>query len=195
MENTKEPFNIQCPEDIPHGRLITKEKRHELFGKVAGGGGSMKPEVYQRRQIECGTGTKCHTTYTRINKRTCEMRDIAHPMKQDDGFDYTENFDGKQVFSENTVMINLKSVVGKGGSQTRTPRDECYPFIDAQLKYILQSNSTNYFFANIFDGDEAASKMRMFLYLLELPEYSAVKKYVYVGDLRGYFDWVNNVVL
>jgi len=111
-------------------------------------------------------------------------------MIHKNGFDYTENFDGVQEVYNKKIYINLKSVVGKGGSQTRTLRDECYPFVNAQLDYLLKSKKIDCFFANIFDGDEASSKMKMFHYLLELPEFSAVKKYVYVGDLKGYFAWV-----
>jgi hypothetical protein len=111
-------------------------------------------------------------------------------MRKEDGFDYTENFDGKQEISGKTIWVNLKSVVGTGGSQTRTLRDECYPFINAQLHYLNKSQKTDCYFANIFDGDEAAAKMKMFHYLLHLPEFSTVKKYVYVGDLKGYFEWL-----
>ena len=186
---------IYCPDDIVAGYLITKEQRISVHGRVAGGSGSMKPETYQRDKIEQGTQTPCDTTSVRINKRTGEMHEIAHPMKHVNGFDYTENFDGMQQFGEHIVWINLKSVVGKGGSQTRTLRDECYPFIEAQLNYILKTQSTTYFFANIFDGDEAASRMLMFQYLLDLPEFTAVKKYVYVGDLKKYFEWLKTTVL
>jgi hypothetical protein len=189
--NLMEASTIVCPEGVIDGRLFTKEKRQELYGRVAGGGGSTKPEKYQREQITLGTGRVCNTTQTRINWRKNEMKEISHPMLKEDGFDYTENFDGKQEFSSNTVWVNLKSVVGTGGSQTRTLRDECYPFVNAQLLYLVKSNSSNCFFANIFDGDEAASKMKMFHYLLGLPEFSDVKKYVYVGDLKGYFAWVS----
>jgi hypothetical protein len=115
-------------------------------------------------------------------------------MTKDDGFDYTENFDGKQVFPSATVWVNLKSVVGAGGSQTRTLRDECYPFINHQLNYLVKSKKTDCYFANIFDGDEAAKKMKMFNYLIALPEFSEVKKYVYVGDLKEYFSWLKTVV-
>lgn len=183
-----------CPEGVIDGRLITKEKRQEMFGKIAGGGGSRKPEEYQKKQIVEGTGRPCHTTHTRINWRKNEMMENSQPMRKEDGFDYTENFDGKQIFAENTLWINLKSVVGTGGSQTRTLRDECYPFVNAQLDYLLKSKKTNCFFANIFDGDEASAKMKMFHYLIGLPEFSTVKKYVYVGDLKGYFAWVNSNV-
>jgi len=188
MEKTS--LNIICPEGIIDGCLFTKEKRQDLYGKIAGGGGSRKPEEYQKEQIVLGTGRPCNNTQTRINWRKNEMTENAQPMRKEDGFDYTENFDGRQVFAPNTVWVNLKSVVGTGGSQTRTLRDECYPFVNAQLDYLLKSKKTNCFFANIFDGDEAWSKMKMFHYLLGLPEFSTVKKYVYVGDLKGYFAWV-----
>jgi hypothetical protein len=44
------------------------------------------------------------------------------------------------------------------------------------------------------DGDEAHSTMGKFQYLLELPEFAEVKKYVYVGDLSGYFAWFKTVM-
>lgn len=192
MEASK--YNIACPEGVINGHLFTKEKRQELYGKVAGGGGSKKPEDYQRQQIIKGTGNPCNSTHTRINWRKNEMVESSRPMMKDDGFDYTENFDGKQVFPLAIVWINLKCVVGTGGSQTRTLRDECYQFVNAQLNYLVKSKKTDCYFANIFDGDQCAEKMRMFNYLLNLSEFSEVKKYVYVGDLRGYFAWINSIV-
>ena len=154
----------------------------------------MNPEIYQRAQIIKGTGTSCDETNFRINWRTNEMVEIQFPMKNTNGFDYTEDFDGRQVFDTKTVWVNLKCVVGKGGSQTRTLRDECYRFICSQLDYLLKTHSSTCFFANIFDGDEAASKMKMFMYLLALPEYDTVSKFIYVGDLKGYFDWLKSSV-
>lgn len=164
-----------------------------MFG-VQKGGSSTKHETYARKTIEQGTGKPCPPTSMRINKRTNEMVEIAHPMKNDNGFDFTENFDGKQVFGQTTAWVNLKSVVGTGGSQTRTLRDECYPFVDAQLNFLLKSKKTDMYFANIFDGDEAAAKKKMFDYLLTLPEFAGVKKYVYVGDLLGYFAWLKTSI-
>ena len=172
------------------GCLYTKEKRQELYGIVAGGAGSMKPEIFQRNMVELGTCHDCFKTNMRINTYTNEMKNQTRPMTKEDGFEWTENFDGKQVFSSNTVWVNFKSVVGTGGSQTRTLRDECYPFVKAQLNWLVKSKTTNNYFANIFDGDEAAAKMKQFKYLLNLPEFSTVKKYMYVGDLKGYFSWV-----
>jgi len=183
-------LNIVCPEGVIDGCLFTKEKRHELLGLVAGGAGSKKPEDYQRAQIESGTGRQCVKTHTRINWRKNEMLEKRQPMRNNDGFDYTEDFDGMQIYSPNTVWYNMKSVVGTGGSQTRTLREGCYNFVVAQLAYLTKSNKSDYYFVNIFDGDEAAKKMSMFHYLLARPEYSTVKKYVYVGDLKGCFPWI-----
>lgn len=194
MATEKTSLDIVCPEGVIDGCLFTQEKRQELYGKVAGGGGSRKPEEYQKRQVVLGTGRPCYTTHMRINWRTNEMIENAQPMRKADGFDYTENFDGKQVFDPITVWINLKSVVGKGGAQTRTLRDECYRFVIAQLHYLLKSKKTDCFFANIFDGDEAASKMMMFHHLRGHSEFSTVVKYVYVGDLKAYFAWLKEHV-
>lgn len=177
-----------CPVNVLDGHLYTKEKRHELYGSVAGGGGSMKPEQFQREAIVVGTGRPCPKTNARINTRQHTLSDIAHPMKNKDGFDYTEDFDGKQEFNQTTVWINLKSVVGTGGAQTRALR-ECYKHVEAQLNYLLKSKKQDYF-ANVFDGDEAARQMRLFRYLLDLPEFDKVKDHVYVGDLKGYFAWL-----
>jgi hypothetical protein len=186
-------LNINCPAGVMEGCQYTKEKRQELYGVVAGGAGSMKPEAFQREMVISGTSLPCPKTNMRINTRTNQMKEISQPMIQEDGFDWTENFDGKQEISSKKVWVNFKSVVGTGGSQTRTLRDECYPFTKAQLNWLVKSNTTDNYFANIFDGDEAAAKMRQFKYLLNLPEFSTVKKYVYVGDLKSYFPWLKQI--
>jgi hypothetical protein len=36
--------------------------------------------------------------------------------------------------------------------------------------------------------------MDKFEYEIKKPEFSTVKKYVYVGDLKGYFDWLKAIV-
>jgi hypothetical protein len=187
-------LNIKCPNDIIEGSKITKEKRHELYGKVAGGSGSTKPELYQRSKIIEGTGVSCNKCDIRINKRTNSLDKSAHPMKKENGYDYTENFDGYQEINNKNIYLNLKSVVGAGGSQTRTLRDECYPFVEAQLNFLKLYPESNTYFANIFDGDQAAKNMNKFQYLCSLDEYCSIKSRVYVGDLKGYFDWLKIIV-
>ncbi len=177
---------INCPKDVVSGYLITKEKRQELFGQVAGGAGSRKPEIYQRKKIVDGTGIQCPETNTRINLRTNTLKNIAHPNTKNDGFDYSEDFDGIQSINDNKIYINLKCIVGKGGAQTRSLR-EVYWFVEGQLKSLI--NMEKVYFANILDGDEAHSTMSKFEYLLNQEEFKSVKNRVYVGDLKGYFDW------
>lgn len=183
---------ISCPEDVVDGCLITKDKRHELFGQVAGGAGSRKPEEFQRDKIVKGTGFPCPKTNTRINLRTNSLKNIAHPNVETDGFDYSEDFDGVQNVKEKQIYINLKCIVGSGGTQTRSLR-EVYWFVEGQL-HTLKPNG-NVYFANILDGDYASECMPKFVYLLSLPQFQDVKQRVYVGDLKGYFDWFKKTLI
>jgi hypothetical protein len=175
--------------NILEGRLITKTVRQETFGVVAGGAGSRKPEDYQRAAIVQYTGAPCPKTNMRINLRTNALKELAMPNKQTDGFDYSEDFDGCQTFGNKTVYLNLKCIVGSGGSQTRSLR-EVYWFVQGQLNVL---KTTNAYFANILDGDQADSVLPKFQYLLNLDEYSAVKTNVYVGDLKNYIVWATQL--
>lgn len=172
---------------VLEGRLITKTTRQELFGVVAGGAGSRKPEEYQRAMIVQHTGIPCPKTNARINLRTSTLKDVAMPNKHDDGFDYSEDFDGLQIFDKNLVYLNLKCIVGTGGAQTRSLR-EVYWFVQGQLN-VLKAVPEGLYFANILDGDEANSVLPKFKYLLNLDAYKNEKNKVYIGDLKGYLDW------
>ena len=155
----------------------------------------MEPEKYQRDKIIKLTGVECSKTNIRINLRTGELKNISHPNKNNDGFDYTENFDGLQTIDTKNIYINLKCIVGKGGSQTRSLR-EVYNFVEGQLKSLnnKKSDMTNIYFANILDGDEAYTTFEKFNYLLSLDEYKDVKQKIYVGDLKNYFIWWSNII-
>ncbi len=182
---------VVCPDGVIDGRLITKDKRQEVFGQVGGGAGSTEPEQFQRRKIAEGTGHPCPKTNTRIHLRQHYLREVPFPNKKPDGFDYSEDFDGIQVVGPTRVFVNLKCIVGKGGSQTRSLR-EVYWFVEGQL-HVLQSldptERSSTFFANILDGDEAHAVLEKFRYLLALPTFADVRSHVYVGDLKGYFSW------
>lgn len=175
-------------EDILAGHLITKEKRQELFGKVDGGSGSTKIEKYQRLTVVQKTGLPCPKTHVRINLRKNILVEISQPNTQITGFDYSEDFDGVQKFDNKTVYLNFKCIAGKGGVQTRSLR-EVYWFIQGQLNSL--ATISNVYFANILDGDEAHSNMAKFEYILS--EFADVRDKVYIGDLRGYFDWVKKI--
>jgi hypothetical protein len=181
---------VSCPIDVIAGKLMTKEWRQQMFGRVAGGAGSRLIEVYQRQKVVEGTGVPCPKTTMRINLRTNTFHDIAHPNTQANGFDYSEDFDGVQVKGTTRVFLNFKSIASAGGAQTRSLR-EVYWFVEGQLKMLKDHPAV--YFANILDGDEPDSHMDKYSYLLSLPEFADVRQRVYVGDLHGYFEWVKPV--
>ena len=168
-----------------------KAWRHDTFGPVSGGAGSTAMEHWQRKQVEDGTGVVCPKTKMRINVRTKTLHEIAQPNRRPDGFDFTEDFDGIQTFGETTVYLNFKSIVSAGGAQTRSLR-EVYWFVGGQLD--VAKTTPGILFANLLDGDEPASQMDKFQYLLGLEEYAGVRDRVYVGDTRGYFTWLQTRV-
>ena len=149
--------------DIPAGHKWTKEFREERFGKVAGGSGSSAPEKYQLEKLSIlGKITK---TTTRINLTTGEF------VKGTSSFENSENFDGFIQLGGKKVWINLKSIVGSGGSQLRSLR-EVFWFIRGQIK------APNDLYLNILDGDFAAKNMG------KLREGNQ-KRNIYIGDLKG----------
>lgn len=185
---------ISCPSDIICGKNINKEKRHELFGKIAGGSGSVGPEKYQRKKIEEGTEYVCKKTNMRINFKENELINISHPNKYENGFDFSEDFDGVQEIANTLIYINLKCICGKGGNQTRSLR-EVYKFVEGQLNVLLKCNDKNIVFANILDGDESYNHMDKYNYLISDNKYKDVKDKIYIGDLKNYFDWLNSLNL
>lgn len=179
--------DVHCPDDVVAGDQITKAKRHELFGHVNGGANSKQCEHFQRRKIIQGTGLACPSTSARINLRTSQLIDyLPHPNKKTDGFDYSEDFDGVQCWNGKRIYINMKCIADTGGHQIRSLR-EVYWFVQGQLK-VLQ-NEPHLYFANILDGDIAHASFPKFEYTASLPEYENVRHRLYIGDLKGYFDW------
>lgn len=176
------------PDELVYGAAMTMVRRHEMFGKVAGGAKTTLIENYQRKAVEEGTGIRCPKTNYRINFRQNILAECTKPLNLDHGFDYTEDFDGTQDAPFGRVFLSFKSVVGAGGSQTRTLR-ECYHFAEAQLRLLASGEKT--YFANILDGDQAHKCMKHFDHLTSLPEYSQFAKNIYIGNLGGYFDWFN----
>lgn len=183
-------MTIFCPEDIIAGKLITKDKRKEIFGIVSGGSNTSKIEKFQRQKVIDGTGVPCSKTSIRINLRLNTLVDIRHPNIKDDGFDYSEDFDGVQIIGDRKIYINFKCVVGNGGSQTRTMR-EVYWFIQGQFNAVISLN--NVYFANILDGDEAHKCMSKFKHLTSLDTFQTHKNKIYIGDLKDYFEWFNQI--
>ena len=181
---------IMAAMSIVEGKLITKEKRKELFGEVGHGAGSRAPEIFQRKMIEEYSGYPCAKTNMRINLMTYTLTEISRPNTKEDGFNFSEDFDGCQNIQDKKIYVNMKCISGTGGNQTRSLR-EVYWFVRGQLEVIKNSSESNVYFANILDGDEAHNCMSKFQYILH--QYADTKR-VYVGDLRSYFQWLKRIL-
>jgi len=174
------------------GAALTKEKRKELFGNVAGGSGSRKPEDYQRQMIIQETGHACSKTNMRINLRTHQLCPISQPNRMNDGFDYSEDFDGVQMINGRKIYLNMKCIVGQGGSQTRSLR-EVYWFIIGQMNTLSNMLIQNVYFANILDGDESHRRMNIFRHILIDEKYQEISNRIFVGSLAEYIEWVSKL--
>lgn len=111
------------------------------------------------------------------------------PLKKDDGYDWTEDFDGFINTNNKKYYLNLKMVCDNGGAQTRTLR-EVNHFIRCQMNNLMTNNSENIYFINILDGDTSHKSMRYFNNTLN--EFETYKKYVFVGDMYDFDIWWNS---
>lgn len=142
-------------------------------------------ELYQRRVVEKITKMPCGKSNIRINITTKEMLDKKYPMKDVDGFEWTEDFDGFIAKSGLDLYFNFKMICDAGGAQTRTLR-EVYHFVCVQMEYLLAHHSPHVYFINILDGDTSFRSMDKFGYLLNQPQYSRVREQVFVGDMKQF---------
>ncbi len=168
---------------IPSALYQTKIWRQQRSWYATGK--SNECEIYQIRMIEQIIHQKWVKTQDRIHMRKLLISPKKYPMRYDDGFEYTETFDGIQYANNKTIYYNLKFVCGAGGAQTRTLR-EVYHFIESQLKLLLESDDPNIYFVNILDGNESYKAMSKFNYLLTNKQYTKIKKNIFIGDLASF---------
>ena len=149
-------------------------------------GKSNECELFQRNIVENITKLKCSKSNIRLNTDTLAFEDKKYPMKDIDGFDWTEDFDGYQETNNLKLYMNFKMICDKGGSQTRTLR-EVYHFVKTQLEYLLlHPEIKDTYFMNILDGDESFRNMDKFKYLLSKEKYTLVKDYIFVGNMEEF---------
>ena len=148
-------------------------------------GKSNECEKYQINLIEQIIKSKLEKTNDRINIETFQIINKKHPNVDNDGYEFSENFDGKIIKNDNIYYFNLKFVCNNGGAQTRSLR-EVYHFIKYQLEYLLNFNITNTYFFNILDGDTSYNNMDKFNYLINKEKYLSIVKYVFVGSLSNF---------
>jgi hypothetical protein len=153
-------------------------------------------EKYQRTIIETIIKIPCKKSNDRIYMKTYEIVSVKNPLKQPDGFEYTEDFDGKISINNNTIYFNLKFVCDSGGAQTRSLR-EVYHFIKSMIFYLQKHKQSNTYFINILDGNFCNSHSDKYKYLEELfkDDIELIKKYVFIGDLHMFQTWWKTIKL
>ena len=142
-------------------------------------------EKYQINLIEKIIKIKLIKTNDRINIENYEIIDKRNPIVNKDGYEWSENFDGKLIKNNNIYYFNFKFVCDSGGSQTRTLR-EVYHFVKYQLEYLIKFNKNNIYFINILDGDTSYNNMNKFKYLIDKEKYKHIINYIFVGSLYDF---------
>jgi len=174
---------------IIHSKNQTKDwRKSQSWYK---GGKSNECEIYQRELIKDITKKECPKTNMRINLRTLDLVENTNPLTREDGFDWTEDFDGCQQNNGSELYFNLKMICDSGGAQTRSLR-EVYHFIEAQMEYLLKNQEKSIYFINILDGDTSYGQKEKFQYLLNLPEYATVIDRIFIDDMFMFKYWYHS---
>lgn len=161
-------------------------------------GKSNECENYQKKLIKQLLGYEIAKCDDRFNIETNTIVKKANPMKAIDGFEYTEDFDGKCIRGINTIYFNLKFCCDAGGAQTRTLR-LVYDFIKCQIQYINAKNIattirnndnlnelSDTYFINILDGDTCDTHISKFRYLLNKLNDKKLEKYIFIGSMYDF---------
>lgn len=175
------PEETDCDSEIVQSRYQTKNWRKNC--KWYNNGKSNECEKYQIEIIERLISIKLEKTDDRLDIENIEMKNIRCPLTNENGFDFTENFD--RVINRNgkKLYFNLKFICDSGGSQTRTLR-EVYHFIKCQMEYLVKyAKNNDVRFFNILDGDTSYKSIGKFNYLLNKERYSYIKDNIFVGSL------------
>lgn len=90
------------------------------------GGKSNECEKYQFNLFTQITGFTRNENNDRLNYETLELKSVSEP-NNDDGFNWSEDFDSTNFCDGEKFYINMKFVCDQGGAQTRTLR-EVYHF-------------------------------------------------------------------
>jgi hypothetical protein len=176
--------NILLPSSYYQTKNWRKQREWYMNGKA---NECEKYQIYYIQKIIMESITK---TNDRINMETIEIINKRMPNVYNDGFEWSENFDGKIIKNNNTYYFNLKFVCDSGGGQTRTLR-EVYHFIKYQMKYLLKYKSKNIYFINILDGNTSHNNMDKYKYLYDKPKYKNIIKYMFIGDLYSFQKYIN----
>ena len=146
-------------------------------------------EKYQEKLIKNITNVELQKTQERMNIISFEIHSKSNPLKNIDGFEWTENFDYVQNLNEFKLYYNPKFITDSGGAQMRSLR-EVYHFVYYQLEHI-QNNYTkknNIFFINILDGNFCNKYYKNFQYLSNKYDKNFFEL-IYIGDMYNFSIW------
>lgn len=177
--------------DIIKSKYQTKDWRKKQKWYI--NGKQNECEKYQIYILEMIFNNKINKTYDRIYYTDKIIISNKNPYIMDNGFEFSENFDGKILINKNIIYINLKFICDSGGAQTRS-LILVYNFIKYQLKYLYKNNYTNIYFLNILDGDCSNKNINKLKYLFNNVKYKEYEKYIFIGDTYNfYYYYYNNL--
>jgi len=145
------------------------------------GGKHNECEKYQISLLEKITQQQWNKTNYRLNIITFNLVNKIFPLKNINGLEFTENFDGI-IKTNNFYYFNLKFICDSGGAQTRNLRD-VYHFLYYQLEHLIKYKTTNIYFLNILDGDTFYNNIDKLKFLVNKKRYNKIKKYLFIGDM------------
>lgn len=145
-------------------------------------------EKYQVKLVEKIINMKCLKSNKRINMEDKNIYKNLNPLKENNGFEYTENFDGEIIILNITYYFNFKFICDNGGAQTRSLR-EVYHFIKHQF-YYLKKYKNDVYFINILDGDTCYKQKNKFFYLQN--KFKTLKNKIFIGDMNEFSNWWKN---
>ena len=148
-------------------------------------------ELFQRKQLETMLGVECAKTNLRFNTETYGLHTMTRPLDLENGFEWTEDFDGLSIIGDKKLYFNLKFICDAGGAQTRSLR-EVYHFTKCQLEYLYNqetSDPKNVYFINILDGNTAMKHLSKFQFLINKEKYHSSRNNIFVGDMYTFNTW------
>ncbi len=163
---------LQILQSLQSSNFQTKEWRQSQTWYI--NGKHNECEKYQKDLFQLIIKNNINYSDERIHLELNKIVSIKNPLKLNDGFEYTENFDGKFIDNNNIYHVNFKFICGDGGAQTRSLR-EVYHFIKAQAN--LKNNN----FINILDGDSSFKHRQKFK--------SMKRNNIFIGDLNEFQIW------
>lgn len=216
------PMPVQTPSPTTEmilvpGLLQTKDWRMAQSWYIDGRHNEC--EILQRKQVEFVMDVPCAKTNLRFNTETFALQTMTRPLDHENGFEWTEDFDGLSIIGNKKFYFNFKFICDAGGAQTRSLR-EVNHFMKCQLEYlhkdvlveqilaekalaeqalVLEEKDTpeksdEVYFVNILDGNTVMKHLSKFKFLVGKEKYTEVSDRVFIGDMYTFRTWYQTVM-